>query len=220
MARPSDNNTIVEASSEVVPYDRLIKPVGIMDHINSVGVPDHGLAEDDIPKAVARWSKGNAADQSIAAAYKALEEGRQMVQLTEVIAKGGSKGYFPGLALVRADRSEVRCVATSHGDVTYRAKRWSMTMPDLLKGWTRVYRDDAPGSRRATALAPHIPPEVRENRKLKDHLLLWEPSWRVEADRPLRRPFDPALLEQVVGDLYCVVAAWDLSPLEMAALGG
>jgi hypothetical protein len=44
--------------------------------------------------------------------------------------------------------------------------------------------------------------------------VLWEADWKVH---PVP-PGDPALLKHIGGDLYAVVAVWDLTPLEQAVL--
>lgn len=44
--------------------------------------------------------------------------------------------------------------------------------------------------------------------------MLFEAEWRPEP------PKDPALLRHIGGDLYSVVAVWDLTELERAVLAG
>lgn len=44
--------------------------------------------------------------------------------------------------------------------------------------------------------------------------ILWEAEWQAVP------PKDPALLRHLGGDLYAVVAVWDLTELERAVLGG
>ena len=49
---------------------------------------------------------------------------------------------------------------------------------------------------------------------LDRYFILWEADWQ------RRAPVDPALLRPVGGDLYVVVATWDLTDLERAVLNG
>jgi hypothetical protein len=42
--------------------------------------------------------------------------------------------------------------------------------------------------------------------------ILWEAEWR---NRPSRDPF---LLEKINGNMYRILAAWDITPVEAAAI--
>jgi hypothetical protein len=69
--------------------------------------------------------------------------------------------------------------------------------------WTATFR----------AIVPTVPPLLRPRHKLSGYTILWEADWTNEA------PVDPALLKHLGGDLYAVVAVWDLTELERAVLG-
>lgn len=63
-------------------------------------------------------------------------------------------------------------------------------------------------------VVPTIPPDVRPRRnRLHGFHVLWE----VEQWDPTP-PVDPALLRHIRGELWSVVATWDLTPLERAVL--
>jgi hypothetical protein len=64
------------------------------------------------------------------------------------------------------------------------------------------------------AMVPIIPPRYRPARSRLPRLhILWEvPAWTLVA------PIDPALLRHLRGDLWAVLATWDLTPLERAVL--
>jgi hypothetical protein len=72
--------------------------------------------------------------------------------------------------------------------------------------------------KRGTAMVPMVPPDVIKDGRgcdLAKHFVLWEvESW---AAAP---PVDPMLLKPIGGDLYAVVAQWDLTELERAILRG
>jgi hypothetical protein len=68
---------------------------------------------------------------------------------------------------------------------------------------------------RLKAMAPTIPPVFRPPHALHNYHLLWEAEWTVGAMLP---PGDPALLKHLGGDLFAVLAVWELSDLEKAAL--
>jgi hypothetical protein len=79
------------------------------------------------------------------------------------------------------------------------------TFPSAKLGWEML-----------KAMAPVIPPALRPAHHLRNYHLLWEAEW----SRIPRPPGDPALLKHVAGDLYAVLAVWDLTPLEQAVLAG
>lgn len=65
------------------------------------------------------------------------------------------------------------------------------------------------------AMVPTIPPALRH--ALRGYVILWEADWTVGAMIP---PGDPALLKHLGGDMYALLAVWDLTPLERAVLAG
>lgn len=67
------------------------------------------------------------------------------------------------------------------------------------------------------AMVPTIPPALRPPHKLSGYVVLWEAEWTVGA---MIAPGDPALLKHLGGDMYALLAVWDLSDLERAVLGG
>jgi hypothetical protein len=72
-----------------------------------------------------------------------------------------------------------------------------------------------------TAMVPIVPPKHRppKSSTLASYLVLWEvDDWRWHSvPRP---PGDPALLKHLAGDLYLVLATWDLTELEQLVLSG
>jgi hypothetical protein len=60
---------------------------------------------------------------------------------------------------------------------------------------------------------PLVPLPLRPKRALTNYHVLWEAEWRRAV------PVDPLLLRRLgKGDLWLVVAQWDLTPVEVAAL--
>lgn len=63
------------------------------------------------------------------------------------------------------------------------------------------------------AFAPAIPHELKPKRGLENYHILWEAEWEPIAPR------DPLLLRRLgAGDMWLVVAAWDLTEIEQLAL--
>jgi hypothetical protein len=62
---------------------------------------------------------------------------------------------------------------------------------------------------------PYVPASVRPKYHLRNYHILFEvDAWTVEA-----MSIDPFLLKHINGDLYAVVAEWDLTPLEAMLVG-
>lgn len=135
---------------------------------------------------------------------------------------------FPRLAIARADVKHVYCTGvSSDGSITFdynargSAHRATRQRFDLRPGTVGADRLQAgvhefhPTTRKV-AMVPSVPAALRPTTGLAGFHILWEAEWKV---RPLP-PGDPALLKHVGGDLYAVLAVWDLTPLEQAVLAG
>ena len=62
------------------------------------------------------------------------------------------------------------------------------------------------------AIVPTVPPRFRPSASLSNYHILFEAEWDMIAPR------DPALLKHIGGDLYAVLAVWDLTEVERAVL--
>jgi hypothetical protein len=168
-----------------------------------------------------------AEDERIKAGYRAAARGMPIIRLSESIHAGG---YFdnglPRIAVVRAD--SLGCWVYSERAGEDRRAFVFTGDPDTTNRGALVGRDSVrvtvPGldtSRRgiwsrASTIVPIIPPQHRpKRRRLPRFHIIWEvESWTPEP------PKDPALLKWIGGDLWAVVAAWDLTELERAVLIG
>jgi hypothetical protein len=164
-------------------------------------------------------------DYEIQRAYQALAKGRLVIKAIESIVKAGvdDKG-MPKLALATATAKACFLERTVNGAATmassdnWRAKnnrfvwqRDSFTFPpdSFPWGWDkkRVLRSQH------KAMLPLIPVHLRPKRGLANYHILWEAEWE-----PLP-PRDPYLLRRFgKADLWLVVAHWDLTEVERAAL--
>lgn len=187
----------------------------------------------------AKTALANTEDAQIMRCYKALANGRQVINLDDAMREAGEddKG-LPRLAISRADEARIRlerswqsgncdffpaslgAAYTSHPYIgrVFRFREllrsWNLNdvsfrQPSWSGQWT------VPISLFVT-IVPSVPPLLRPVHDLKGYHLLWEPSWTI--DRALA-PRDPALLKHLGGPLYAVLATWDLTPVEQAVLG-
>lgn len=163
-------------------------------------------------------------DDAIRAGYRAAARGLPVISLPAAVHAGGyfDRTGLPRLAIARADAETcwLRC------DVRDDEWRWEYTDIEWTRGRVDVGRHrvvvrtsgPGPGSFtkpwRTRTLVPSIPPEHRPNRsRLWRFHVLWEVErWTLVA------PTDPALVRHIRGDLWAVVATWDLTPLERAVL--
>lgn len=181
-----------------------------------------------------------AIDTAVMRGYRELARGNRLLELSKVIALGGASeheytyqqwrsgdfvdlkatAFLPRLAATRADarfvfttgvRPEGRVIYRADDPVTERKADVITTAEDsFAEGERRAML----GGVRARAMVPIIPPPLRPPHKLAGYHLLWEADWTAQA------PEDPALLKHLGGDLYALLAVWDLSPLERAVLAG
>ena len=174
------------------------------------------------------WSRP--IDRECMRAYQFLALGRLVIQALESVKAAGlnTEGEavgFPKLALCRADAVSCNCTLNFRGGCTMapddaRARfRWRSD--NALINWRTVlsWLDGTfipnPDVRRtrAVALVPTPPLHLRPKRGLENYHVLWEASWTPAP------PGDPLLLRRIgQADLWLVVAQWDLTAVEKAAL--
>lgn len=171
----------------------------------------------------------NVIDGELMRGYKALKQGKQLIRLTETITAGGVDDLGrPRLAIARADETFVRFRRERDGSVVFAisVQRWGRgdawaadrlfnlpadTLPRTSLNDGQPYDD----GRRWRADMPIIPPRLRPAHKLTGYHVLWEAEWRRNR---VRAAHDPALLKRIGGDLFAVLAVWDLTDLERAVL--
>lgn len=172
-----------------------------------------------------------------ATAYEKLAKGLPLIRLSRAIQQGGFyHDMRPKLAIARADRKEVRFqwnsgvmarfdsgfdtkgrqpVRTSL-DVNM-GREHGRTATNTWNGKPHTYSITVQGF----ALVPMVPADVRpKHGQLIDMHILWEVDHWADRSQTARAPVDPMLLQHVGGDLYAVLATWDLTPVEQAILEG
>lgn len=166
-------------------------------------------------------------DAQLMRGYRALSQGKQVLSLQQTIIAGGfdtSLGVrfmgkwtpiqLPRLAIARANQATCWTKGVdSNGVVQFNTDRdfWrSRSRQRITVGGMPIEQGCAPGE--ASAIVPIIPPDLRPAHDLGNYHVLWEADWRMTAPR------DPALLRHIGGDLWAVLATWDLTELERAVL--
>jgi len=126
------------------------------------------------------------------------------------------------LAISRADETEIRFDRWNDGSVQFAPRGrsgYEITANDrrfVLPAGTLPALESSVWTDARYATIPIIPPRFRPKYDLKGYHLLWEAVWH--RTKTARAPRDPALLKRIGGDLFAVLAIWDLTPLEMAVL--
>lgn len=166
-----------------------------------------------------------------AAAYQALAKGTPLIELTAAIRSGGfDERMRPRLAIARADRKEVRFA----WDPRSPQATFSTAIPGRRFGPSMVVRVDM-GRRHglirqtvhgawghyieAWAQVPMIPADVLPaTGQRRDWHILWEVDHWSDRPQVMVPSRDPLLLKHVGGDLWAVLAHWELTDLELAIL--
>jgi hypothetical protein len=163
-----------------------------------------------------------AEDEAIAAGYRAAARGYPVISLARTVAAGGfHDNGLPRLAVVGAGAAECSAwwagASLVYADRSDRANRGALVGAHSVR--VPVAGDDLPARRVSSwnagrTLVPLIPPSCRPSpRRLRHCHILWEvEKWTMTA------PHDPALLRHVRGDLWAVLACWDLTELERLVL--
>jgi hypothetical protein len=152
-------------------------------------------------------------DWEIERIYREIAKGRKVISAFESIRNAGvDERGRPRLALMRADQPSVICNYWYEREVVFRSDDFSRARDRYITvPWPGRPRRETPSAR---ALAPRIPPQYRPaSSELHKYHLLWEASW---SDVPV----DPILLKRLSRDAWIVLAAWDLTPVELAVMRG
>jgi hypothetical protein len=146
-------------------------------------------------------------DWEIERIYRAISKGKLVISAFDAIRQTGLDTLGrPRLAIARADDTECYCSLDANS-VTFSPSQWSRRRRFVLP-WPEV--KSRPWNLRAPI--PRIPPQHRPMpRSLKNYHLLWEVDWQ-------ELPRDPMLLKRIGKDAWVVLAAWDLTEVELSVL--
>jgi hypothetical protein len=153
-------------------------------------------------------------DDEIRKTYQAIAQGKVVIRALESIRLAGiNDEKLPKLAIARATWKECHLTMQQSGSAVMSDRQWPKR--------SRMNRFDFPEGtfsgaawrHNVVSQVPLVPVYLRPNKSLENYHILFEPEWRRAV------PIDPILLRRIGrGDMWVVVAAWDLTPVEQAAL--
>lgn len=162
-------------------------------------------------------------DDEIRRAYQLLAQGRLVIRALDSIVKAGlGDDGWPKLAIARADLPKCRCTIRHDGSSTMHcdpSSAWRRRENTARNKWfdfkpgSFAASSKRPSFKDAESFVPPVPLHLRPKRGLANYHILWEAEWT-----PLP-PRDPFLLRRIgEADMWLVVAMWDLTEVERAAL--
>ena len=152
-------------------------------------------------------------DWEIERIYRAIARGKIVVSALQAIpAAGLNEQGWPKLAIMRADQEVCICSRSNPEKVTMRAPDRFCAKDRFFEiAWTNRPQPTERW-RDASAVLPRIPPQHRpETRNLSKYHVLWEANWT-------SIPRDPMLLKRIGRDAWIVLAAWELTEVELSVL--
>lgn len=163
-----------------------------------------------------RENPDNKADQAAMLGYQALARGKAVIDIQKAFHAAGLDSLGrPKLALGRAHWKIVDFWA-GYGKEVLNFKgvglngKGATYLEQSVRPWSEP--NQLLSQKRWRALVPMVPPNIRPG-KTQLHLyhILWEASWE-------EAPVDPFLLKHLIGPLFAVLAAWDLTEMERAVM--
>lgn len=157
-------------------------------------------------------------DAEIESIYRLIGQGKTVIRAVESIKQAGlGEDKRPRLALARADTRACWWHPALDGGGQFTASesfRGPATTRTTLHADTFARPADWNERRRleGKAMVPIIPVYLRPKAALSNYHILFEAEW---SNVP---PVDPILLRKIRGDAWLVLAAWDLTPVEVAAM--
>ena len=158
-------------------------------------------------------------DWEIQRTYQLIAQGRLVIKALEsIVTAGVGEDGYPKLAICRADAETCFYQWSTNGSARMAMTQWARSNHrrqyiDFPAGSFPQPPKDRSGWSRQQAIVPLVPIDMRPKRGLANYHVLWEAIWRPAP------PLDPMLLRRIgEADLWVVLAAWDLTEVERAAL--
>lgn len=181
------------------------------------------LTARDAYREAIRQERATEADRQLYDAYRAVAQGKRVIDISAVLQKAGVDAQFrPKLAICRAD--------VPWGYFYFNSRRrppafW-FAVREASGGWrgpgvrphatisvpAEVFLNYQTRQFSGRARVPFIPPQYRPKHHLSNYHILWEAEWERTP------PVDPLLVKHLRGPFFVILAAWNLTPLEQAVM--
>jgi hypothetical protein len=156
-------------------------------------------------------------DDALLSVFKAVRKhNARVINIVDAFRQTGLNELGqPKLAIAQADWKDVHCSNKSHYRGYYSTafssrSVWRYVAGDIFlpKGTLSIKSSNG-----LKSAVPHIPANLRPKYSLSNYHILFEvQKWE-------EYPVDPFLLKRVVGNLFIVIAEWELTELEASLLG-
>ena len=165
-------------------------------------------------------------DAEVMQAYRLIAKGKMIIRALESIRQAGlNREFLPKLAIASATAEKCFLSRYRDGRIIMSPKQWTRRKRNVFdfRESTFVFPHDSfpmswdgkhrTGSSEHNAQVPPVPLHLKPKRGLASYFILWEATWHPEPAR------DPYLLRRIGrADLWVVLAHWDLTEVERAAL--
>jgi len=153
--------------------------------------------------------------------YLEMSRGRAIVDIYAAFKQAGTNQQGdPKLAIAPADFQRVgfKKQDLGAGEFSFwqgRGRKFELLLPTgTFAAWANDDRTYAMSRRDISTRVPIVPPAHLPEQPLAKFHILWEvENWDAV-------PADPILLKRINKNLFVVMAAWDLTPLEQALVNG
>lgn len=153
-------------------------------------------------------------DEELRAAYRALSHGQRVINVAHAFRGAGVDAlHRPKLAIGRAGTDFVFFRRLWRRGAEYGFGHHEDVRYPMFTLRRETFPEQTRQINTLRAVVPAIPAHLRPA-KQGEYFILWEPTWEPVA------PEDPLLLKRISGDMFAVLAQWDLSPVEKMVLEG
>lgn len=157
-----------------------------------------------------------------------MKRGKELIDVYVITKKFGlNKEGLPRIAISRADISEVFFTKRDSGSGTFEMehgwgrKGWQTDIELPQKTYDIHWEREGDSqwnikNKTVKTKVPRIPIELMPDGDLKNYYILWE-SKEWEEIPPTK---DPLLLKRISENLFVILGAWDVTPLEQSIMRG
>ncbi len=165
-------------------------------------------------------------EQIMKRSFSALAKGKKLFNLYEVMRRAGTNHLaHPRLGIARADWEYVYFTGWEegngvfHGVTSYREEKNPIecrgkVFPEEVDRWGWNGHWGQQGEELLRSPVPAIPQQLKPPHALLNYHILFEPVWEALPGK------DPILCKRISPNMFIILAAWDLTDLELAVMEG